>query len=109
MSELTCKEAERKLPKYLNENISDEDALELIEHIENCPECKEELTIQHMVSVGLNNLDEIIDLNVDYELGKRKREAVRRIHKKDITERVYLGILFVGVTTAFLAGLLILL
>lgn len=104
---MTCKLAEKMIPGYLNENISDEETLELIAHIENCPACKEELTIQHMVSVGLNNLDEIIDLNVDSELDRRKREANRRLHKKDVTERLYMGVLFVGVTTFLLAGLLI--
>jgi len=48
---------------YLNKTLSDEETIALIDHVKKCPSCREELTIQHMVAVGLNNLDEIIDLN----------------------------------------------
>ena len=106
---LSCKETEKQIPMFLNKTLSENETLALIEHINNCKSCKEELTIQYMVSVGLNNLDEIIDLNVDKELEKRKKEALRSLYKKDIIERGYLGIFFVGVTIFCLAALLIIL
>lgn len=106
---LTCKACEKNIPAYLNKELSDEETIQMIDHITKCPSCKDELNVQYMVSVGLNNLDEIIDLNVDAELESRKRETLRSIHLKDFTERFYLGVLFLGVSTFFLAALLIIL
>ncbi len=94
---------------YLNKTLSDEETIALIDHVKKCPSCREELTIQHMVAVGLNNLDEIIDLNVDSELDKRRRQTVLSLYKKDVTERMHLGVFFVGLSTFFLALLLIIL
>ena len=106
---LSCRQYEKQIPMYLNKTLSDEETIALIDHVKKCPSCREELTIQHMVAVGLNNLDEIIDLNVDKELEKRKKEALRSLYKKDIIERGYLGIFFVGVTIFCLAAFLIIL
>ncbi len=106
---LSCRQYEKLIPMYLNKTLSDEETIALIDHVKKCPSCREELTIQHMVAVGLNNLDEIIDLNVDSELDKRRRQMVLSLYKKDVTERMHLGVFFVGLSTFFLALLLIIL
>ena len=106
---LNCRQYEKLIPMYLNDTLSDEETLDLIDHVKKCTSCREELTIQRMVSVGLNNLDEIIDVNVDSELDKRRRQAGLSLYKKDVTERMHLGVFFVGLSTFFLALLLIIL
>lgn len=107
--QIICKECEKKIPAYILKELQDEETLEMIEHIKACPSCKDELTIQSMVSVGLNNLDEIININVDMEMDKRKKEVLRRMYSLDLKERIYLGALFAGVSTLFMAVLLIIL
>lgn len=109
MDELTCKKCEKMISAYLAGELSDDDNLMIIEHIKTCPSCKDELTVQSMVSVGLNNLDEIININIDAQLDKTRKESLRRLYKADFKERLYLGCLFGGVSILFLAVLLIVL
>lgn len=54
---LTCKEAEKMVMPYINVQL-DEDELEaFLNHIQNCPSCREELEIYYTVSLGLQQLD----------------------------------------------------
>ena len=104
-----CKKYEKQIPLFLNGTLSEDDTLELIEHIRGCANCKEELTIQHMVAVGLNDLDQIISINVDEELDREKKKIMAARHKRDTAERAYLGILFVNVSAFFIALLMLIL
>ena len=102
-----CKKYEREIPLYLNGTLSQNDTLDLIEHVKTCANCKEELTVQHMVAVGLNDLDQIISLNVDDELEAEKKRIMASRRKHDRAERAFLGILFINVS-AFFAALMML-
>lgn len=54
---LTCKEAEKMVMPYINQQL-DERALEaFLTHIQDCPSCREELEIYYTVSIGLRQLD----------------------------------------------------
>lgn len=104
-----CKKFERWIPLYLSDKLSQDETLELIEHVKNCPNCKEELTIQHMVAVGLNDLDQIISINVDEELEAEKKSILASLRKKDRAERTFLGILFINVSAFFMALMMLIL
>lgn len=54
---MNCKEAERMIPHFLEDDLDTEDLHEFIEHIEKCKECKEELSIQFLVSEGMVRLE----------------------------------------------------
>ncbi len=109
MSTLTCKACDRMIPEYVAGHLTDEENLELIEHIKGCPECKEELTIQSMAAIWLDDIDDIMNINVDAQMDRQKKESLRKIYKADLKERMYLGALFGCVSILFLAVLLIVL
>lgn len=54
---LTCKEAESLVMPYIRNELTDEELQEFLEHIEHCPECREELEIYFTVDVGIRQLD----------------------------------------------------
>ncbi len=54
---MNCKEAEKKIPSFLQEELGGSELEEFLEHVENCPECEEELTIQLLVTEGLERLE----------------------------------------------------
>ncbi len=54
---LTCKEAEKMVMHYIDEELGEEELDEFLEHIEECSLCREELEIYYTVSVGLRQLD----------------------------------------------------
>ena len=55
---MTCREAERLVMPYINGSITDEELKAFVEHIDHCPDCREELEIYFTVDVGIRQLDD---------------------------------------------------
>lgn len=54
---MTCKEMEKLVMPYINDDLTDEELQEFLEHMESCPDCREELEIYFTVDVGIRQLD----------------------------------------------------
>lgn len=94
---ITCKTAEKEIASYLNGTLASVDALELLHHVQECPQCHEELTIQYLVSVGLNDLDDCDNLDVDSMIKRSKHDLMHTLHVEDIAERLLYGLIFFGI------------
>lgn len=55
---LTCKEATKMVIPYIDEQLCDKDLRSFVNHIKECPECREELETYYIVYKGLMQLDE---------------------------------------------------
>lgn len=66
---MTCKEAEKLIPIFLDDDLDTDDLREFMEHIDECAECKEELSIQFLVKEGLSRLEagSVFDLKNELE------------------------------------------
>ena len=67
-ADMNCKEAEKTIPSFLNDELDGDDLADFLEHIEECPECKEELSIQFLVSEGLEQLEQGNNFNLQEAL-----------------------------------------
>jgi len=76
---MTCKEAEKLIPLFLDDDLDNKDLAEFIEHIDNCPECKEELTIQFLVKTGMQRLEDGNTFNLKQELLILIKNAKKRL------------------------------
>lgn len=76
---MTCKEAEKLIPLFLDDDLDNKDLAEFIEHIDNCPECKEELTIQFLVKTGMQRLEDGNTFNLKQELLILIKDAKKRL------------------------------
>lgn len=76
---MTCKETERNIPYFLHDELDGRKLAEFVEHIENCPECKEELTIQFLVTEGMGKLEEGDDFNLQKALFVKMENAWQRV------------------------------
>ena len=54
---MTCKEIEKIIPSFLNDDLDTDDLREFMDHIVNCEECMEELSIQFLVLEGMARLE----------------------------------------------------
>ena len=54
---MTCKDAEKMIPLFLEDDLEMDDLRKFMEHIDKCEECKEELTIQFLVLEGMARLE----------------------------------------------------
>lgn len=58
VAKVTCREAEKLVVPYINDELSFPQLEDFMEHIESCANCREELEIHYMVDIGLKKLDE---------------------------------------------------
>lgn len=72
---MKCKEVEKLIPLFLEDELDTEDLRDFMEHIETCGECKEELSIQFLVSEGMARLESGNVFNLQNELKARMENA----------------------------------
>ena len=71
---MNCKETEKSIPSFLKGELEGDRLAEFVEHIEQCPECKEELSIQFLVTEGMEKLEEGSSFNLQKALHDRMEE-----------------------------------
>lgn len=76
---MDCKEAEKKIPSFLDDELDGRGLAEFVEHIDDCPECMEELSIQFLVAEGLEQLEQGNNFNLQKALTLKLENADYRI------------------------------
>ncbi|MBO5208989.1 MAG: zf-HC2 domain-containing protein [Lachnospiraceae bacterium] len=76
---MNCKETEKMIPLFLQDALEGKKLEEFVEHIEQCPECKEELSIQFLVAEGMERLEEGNNFNLQSALSEKLSNANSRI------------------------------
>lgn len=67
------------IPAFIADELSYEELERFMEHIETCESCKEELSIQFLVEVGLNSLEAGDTFALQQELNMALDEAEKRV------------------------------
>ena len=73
---------EKLIPQFLDDDLDNQDLSDFLDHVDNCPECKEELTIQFLVRVGMQRLEDGNTFNLVRELDRELTEAKRKMHRR---------------------------
>lgn len=92
---------------YIDDDLSADELTAFLEHIDKCPECKEELAIQFLITEGLNTLN----TGDSYDLQSSMEEKMLRSHREiHIHNRLFwirnFGVILV-VAAAAVMGILI--
>ena len=66
---LDCKDYEKLIPDFLADKLDSETAENFIAHVETCQECMEEVSIQFLITEGMNRLEEGNTFELAKELG----------------------------------------
>ncbi len=66
---LDCKDYEKLIPDFLADKLDSETAEKFIAHIESCQECMEEVSIQFLITEGMNRLEQGDTFELKKELG----------------------------------------
>lgn len=85
-SEMNCKIVEKNIAAFLSEELEGKDLKCFVDHIETCPECKEELTIQFLVTAGMEYLEEGNTFDLKSELEDKMDLAKSKIKLNRITK-----------------------
>ena len=79
---IDCKQMEKLIPQFLDDDLDNQDLSDFLDHIDSCPECKEELTIQFLVRVGMQRLEDGNTFNLVQELDRELTEAKKKMHRR---------------------------
>lgn len=79
---IECKQMEKLIPQFLDDDLDNQDLADFLDHIDNCPECKEELTIQFLVRVGMQRLEDGNTFNLVRELERELADARKKMHRR---------------------------
>lgn len=86
---MECKEFEKMIPSFLEQKMDYDTLKEFRSHIYSCENCKEELTIQFLVTEGIQRLEkgDAFDLRkeLDFRLTEAKKKLVWYRHMRKIT------------------------
>lgn len=101
---MNCNDFEILIPDYIEQKQDYPTLKCFIEHIEECPECREELTIQFLVTEGLKRMEDGNAINLQEEFQQRMEEAKQRIrfHGRFIHIGTILEIIGMGMLLALL-------
>lgn len=105
---MTCKEAEKMIPQFLEDDLDTEDLREFMEHIEKCSECEEELSIQFLVEEGMARLETGSVFDLQNELKAQMENAEHTLKFRENMQWLLYGLEgLVGVACITLIALLI--
>ena len=77
---MDCREAQRLVMPYIQDDLTPEELEGFLEHVESCPDCREELEIYFTVALGLRQLDEGSgSYNIKGELEAALEESRRQV------------------------------
>lgn len=72
---MNCKDTEKMIPAFLQDDLSGKELRQFIEHIDSCKECMEELSIQFLVAEGLERLESGNNFNLKNALAEKMAGA----------------------------------
>jgi len=72
---MICKEIEKMIPSFLEDDLDTDDLREFMEHVERCNDCMEELSIQFLVTEGMARLESGNVFDLQNELLERLENA----------------------------------
>jgi hypothetical protein len=76
---MNCKDAEKMISPFLEDDLDNRDLAQFLDHMDTCPECREELTIQFLVLVGMKRLEDGNTFNLKEELDNMLRDARKKL------------------------------
>lgn len=76
---MDCKEANKMISLFLNNDLNGRDIKAFMQHIANCPDCMEELSIQFLVLEGIASLENGNTFDLQKELNRQLEDTRRRM------------------------------
>lgn len=96
---LDCKDYEKLIPDFLADKLDSETAEKFIGHIENCSECMEEVSIQFLITEGMNRLEEGSTFELAKELETLIEDNKDWIYMMKCQKLVYYASVLIGLCT----------
>ncbi len=102
---MNCKEFEKQISPFIYKKLNYLQLKQFCHHLEECEDCKEELTIKLLLTEGMQHLEDGTAFDLNAEMRSRIIEAkARLIHKE---RNASIGLAFELIAFLLLAGIVI--
>lgn len=102
---MDCKEFEKLIPDFVSDKLNYQDLKYFISHMDSCEDCREELSIQFLVTEGMQRLEDGRAFDLQKELQQRLEGAKKHVRHQDAFMRV--GIILEIAAAGLMAGCMI--
>lgn len=102
---MDCKEFERLIPDFISDNLEYKNLKRFNKHMEHCENCREELTIQFLVTEGMHRLEDGRAFDLQKELSRQLEVTKKRVRLHDTFMRI--GLVLEIAAVCLLAGCII--
>lgn len=106
---LQCMHAAKMIPAFISKELSYRELERFMEHMEECDNCREELSIQFLVEVGLNSLEAGNTFDLQEELDTALEEAEKRVKLYRFFRQSFFILGCIGIAAILLFALLLIL
>ncbi len=90
---MNCRDAERLVTPYIEDELPEPVLEEFLEHVESCPGCQEELEIYFTVAAGLRHLEEETgNYNIKGELEQVLEASYQQVHMYRLMKIIYYAV-----------------
>lgn len=79
---MDCKEVNKMIPAFLNNELNNRELKEFMEHVSVCKECEEELSIQFLIQEGMVSLEEGTTFDLQREFDRLMEDARRKLRMR---------------------------
>lgn len=100
---MNCKDTEKMIPAFLQDDLDSKELRHFIEHIDSCPECMEELSIQFLVAEGLERLEKGNNFNLQNALSKKMWGAKHEVRVNQTLKRTLIWLEIAVVLTIIIS------
>lgn len=100
---MNCREFQKIIPDIINGKIPDEQLEEVIEHVDTCHDCYDELEIYYVLQYGLKDTDKKQSMNFVGRLDKKIKKMKRHLKHYEVANAIYNGINVISNTAIFAA------
>ena len=80
MTDLDCKQTEKLIPQFLKDELDNRTDKKFLNHVDGCSFCLEELSIQFLVTTGMQRLENGDTFDLNRELRMRIDTEKRHLH-----------------------------
>lgn len=76
---MDCRRFRKEIPDFLQDRLPERELREFLEHREHCSACAEELSVEYLISVGMDRLETGEAFNLRRELAEKIEEERRHL------------------------------
>lgn len=87
MTELTCKQTEKLIPSFIKDELDNRTEKAFLSHVDSCSGCLEELSIQFLVTAGMQRLENGDTFDLNKELRMKMMTEKRHLRVLDSLQR----------------------